>query len=103
MIRRPPRSTRLTHSFPTRRSSDLAWVKLLNSGQTCIAPDYVLADKSIVDELVEKIVQNIVQFRSAEEEFALPIVNARQFDRLVQLLTATQGTDRKSTRLNSSH
>src|SRR3546814_6576338 len=24
MIRRPPRSTRLTHSFPTRRSSDLA-------------------------------------------------------------------------------
>ncbi|BAE46201.1 aldehyde dehydrogenase family protein [Rhodococcus sp. D-46] len=70
----------------------IAWVKLLNSGQTCIAPDYVLADKSIVDELVEKIVQNIVQFRSAEEEFALPIVNARQFDRLVQLLTATQGT-----------
>src|SRR3546814_1063571 len=24
MIRRPPRSTRMTHSFPTRRSSDLA-------------------------------------------------------------------------------
>src|SRR3546814_5823050 len=24
MIRRPPRSTRTTHSFPTRRSSDLA-------------------------------------------------------------------------------
>src|SRR3546814_6769253 len=24
MLRRPPRSTRLTHSFPTRRSSDLA-------------------------------------------------------------------------------
>src|SRR3546814_9209092 len=23
MIRRPPRSTRMTHSFPTRRSSDL--------------------------------------------------------------------------------
>src|SRR3546814_3413733 len=26
MIRRPPRSTRLTHSFPTRRSSDLCAV-----------------------------------------------------------------------------
>src|SRR3546814_2088394 len=24
MIRRPPRSTRMTHSFPTRRSSDLS-------------------------------------------------------------------------------
>lgn len=70
----------------------IAWVKLLNSGQTCIAPDYVLADKSIVGVLVEKIVQNIAEFRSAEAEFSLPIVNARQFDRLVELLTATQGT-----------
>src|SRR3546814_11072794 len=26
MIRRPPRSTRLTHSFPTRRSSDLGQI-----------------------------------------------------------------------------
>src|SRR3546814_7130171 len=25
MIRRPPRSTRTAHSFPTRRSSDLHW------------------------------------------------------------------------------
>src|SRR3546814_19397101 len=28
MIRRPPRSTRTTHSFPTRRSSDLVRLKL---------------------------------------------------------------------------
>src|SRR3546814_19496367 len=27
MIRRPPRSTRTTHSFPTRRSSDLRKVR----------------------------------------------------------------------------
>src|SRR3546814_2141386 len=27
MIRRPPRSTRTTHSFPTRRSSDLVRVR----------------------------------------------------------------------------
>src|SRR3546814_14660091 len=27
MIRRPPRSTRLTHSFPTRRASDLHYVQ----------------------------------------------------------------------------
>src|SRR3546814_18224294 len=29
MIRRPPRSTRTTHSFPTRRSSDLPEVALI--------------------------------------------------------------------------
>src|SRR3546814_17109658 len=31
MIRRPPRSTRLTHSFPTRRSSDLHGVRRYGS------------------------------------------------------------------------
>ena len=33
----------------------IAWTKLINSGQTCIAPDYVLADAKIRDELVDKI------------------------------------------------
>ena len=33
----------------------IAWTKLLNSGQICIAPDYVLADARIRDELVSKM------------------------------------------------
>ena len=33
----------------------IAWTKLINSGQICIAPDYVLADATIRDELVDKI------------------------------------------------
>ncbi|MDT5180867.1 MAG: aldehyde dehydrogenase, partial [Mycobacterium sp.] len=33
----------------------IAWTKLINSGQICIAPDYVLADATIRDELVSKI------------------------------------------------
>ena len=33
----------------------IAWTKLINSGQICIAPDYVLADASIRDDLVGKI------------------------------------------------
>src|SRR3546814_17802048 len=32
MIRRPPRSTRLTHSFPTRRSSDLCLIASRSEG-----------------------------------------------------------------------
>ena len=32
----------------------IAWIKLLNAGQTCVAPDYVLADAKIRDELVEQ-------------------------------------------------
>jgi aldehyde dehydrogenase (NAD+) len=69
----------------------IAWVKLLNSGQTCIAPDYVLAERSIADELVDKIVANVREFRSAETDPSLPIVNQRQFDRLVALISATDG------------
>ena len=30
----------------------IAWIKLLNAGQTCVAPDYVLADAKVRDELV---------------------------------------------------
>jgi aldehyde dehydrogenase (NAD+) len=69
----------------------MAWVKLMNSGQTCIAPDYVLADRAIVDELVGKIVANLHEFRSEEQDPSLPIVNQRQFDRLVALISATDG------------
>lgn len=69
----------------------IAWVKLLNSGQTCIAPDYVLAEKSIAAELTEKIVENLSQMRSAQPQFAQPIVNERQFDRLMAVLKETSG------------
>jgi aldehyde dehydrogenase (NAD+) len=69
----------------------IAWVKLLNSGQTCIAPDYVLADRRIADELVGKIVANVRDFRSGETDPGLRIVNQRQFDRLVSLISTTDG------------
>ncbi|AFJ34642.1 aldehyde dehydrogenase family protein [Mycobacterium sp. MOTT36Y] len=69
----------------------IAWVKLLNSGQTCIAPDYVLADHSIANELVGKIVRNLRDFRSDEGGLGVPIVNQRQFDRLVSLIGSTEG------------
>jgi aldehyde dehydrogenase (NAD+) len=69
----------------------IAWVKLLNSGQTCIAPDYVLADHAIADQLVDKIVANLRGFRSAENDPSVRIVNQRQFDRLVALISATDG------------
>jgi aldehyde dehydrogenase (NAD+) len=69
----------------------IAWVKLLNSGQTCIAPDYVLAERSIADELVDKIVANLREFRSGEDDPSVRIVNQRQFDRLVSLTSTTVG------------
>jgi aldehyde dehydrogenase (NAD+) len=69
----------------------IAWVKLLNSGQTCIAPDYVLADHRIATDLVDKIVANFRDFRADEADPGLRIVNQRQFDRLVSLISTTDG------------
>ena len=69
----------------------IAWTKLLNSGQTCIAPDYVLADRSIAATLTEKIVATIAKFRADQADPSLKIVNERQFDRLAALISATGG------------
>jgi aldehyde dehydrogenase (NAD+) len=37
----------------------IVWGKFVNAGQTCIAPDYVLVDKSVKDQLVAKIIEYV--------------------------------------------
>jgi aldehyde dehydrogenase (NAD+) len=69
----------------------IAWTKLINSGQTCIAPDYVLADAKIRDDLVDKIKQAVTKFESGGPG-GKRIVNQRHFDRLTASLAATKGT-----------
>ncbi len=69
----------------------IAWIKVINSGQICLAPDYVLADASIRDELVRKLGEAMGEFQADQPE-GLRIVNERHFDRLVGYLAATKGT-----------
>ena len=69
----------------------IAFSKLLNSGQICIAPDYVIADASIRDELVDKIKSAVEAFEAGDTS-GKRIVNERHFDRLVSSLAATKGT-----------
>ncbi|MFV0495143.1 aldehyde dehydrogenase family protein [Mycobacterium sp.] len=74
----------------------IAWLKILNAGQTCVAPDYVLADASIHDELVDKIGAALTKFRSQDNPAGMRIVNQRQFDRLDGYLSEVEagGTGR---------
>lgn len=37
----------------------IAWGKFLNAGQTCVAPDYLLVQKSVKEEFIKKFVENI--------------------------------------------
>lgn len=69
----------------------IAWIKLLNSGQTCIAPDYVIADRSVATELTDKIVSAFTRFRSGADDVRMPIVNDRQYRRLTALIDSTTG------------
>ncbi|MCR2807878.1 aldehyde dehydrogenase [Paenibacillus soyae] len=69
----------------------IAWGKLMNAGQTCIAPDYVLVHESVKEPLARKLKETIGSFYgddpSASSEYGR-IVNARQFDRLAAILEA---------------
>ena len=46
----------------------IAWGKCLNAGQTCIAPDYVLCPRNLVQPLAEAIADNIKQMYGDTEE-----------------------------------
>ncbi len=63
--------------------------KYLNCGQTCVAPDYVLCDKSIKNELVEAIVKEIERQygkRPLDNENYGKIINEKHFDRISKLI-----------------
>lgn len=67
----------------------IAWGKLINAGQTCIAPDYLFAHQSIKDELLDKIEATIKQMYGDDikkSRFYPRIVNERAIKRLEGLL-----------------
>jgi aldehyde dehydrogenase (NAD+) len=68
----------------------IAWMKLLNGGQTCVAPDYVLADAKIRDELVSKIGAAVTKFTSDKPD-GMRVINQRQFDRISSYLASHDG------------
>ena len=63
----------------------LAWGKALNAGQTCIAPDYVLIDKSIRDEFVDEYfrqVHSLLGEDPQQTEHFVRLVNDKAFERV---------------------
>lgn len=69
----------------------IAWTKLMNSGQTCVAPDYVLVERSVSDELVAELTRAIDAFR-VDQGQGLPLVHERHTSRLAELLENTGGS-----------
>lgn len=67
----------------------IVWAKFLNCGQTCVAPDYLLVEKGIKQQLIAEIKNQIVKIHGVNPEnseaFAR-IINKRHFDRIVKLI-----------------
>lgn len=67
----------------------LAFGKYLNAGQTCVAPDYVLAHKDVRDELLALLEREITAFYGSDP-LSCPdygrIVNEKHFRRLMGLM-----------------
>ena len=67
----------------------IVWGKYLNCGQTCVAPDYILCEKSIKDEFVKAVTQEIKkQFgdEPLENKNLGKIINEKHFARLCSLI-----------------
>jgi aldehyde dehydrogenase (NAD+) len=74
----------------------IVWGKFVNAGQTCVAPDYLLVQASVRDELLAEMRQAIGRYYGPDNEaikvsksFAR-IVNAHHFARLATLLEDAQ-------------
>ncbi len=67
----------------------IAWGKLINAGQTCVAPDYVLVDREIEPRFVDALVEAVKSFYGDDPKDSpdFPrIINARHWDRLMALI-----------------
>lgn len=63
--------------------------KLLNCGQTCVAPDYILVEKAVKEELIGYLKKWIVKMygeNAAENKGYVKMINQKHFDRVTGLI-----------------
>jgi len=92
----------ISHSIPIEDAARrLAFGKALNSGQTCIAPDYVLLPQAQQDAFVLAYKQAIEAFypKMADNPDYSSIINERQFERLQAVLAEAQNKGAQVIRL----
>lgn len=64
----------------------IIWGKSINAGQTCVAPDYVYVHKSVKDELIKKMKEELLSTygeNGLNAEHLPKIINDNHFKRLV--------------------
>jgi coniferyl-aldehyde dehydrogenase len=80
----------------------IVYGKLLNSGQTCIAPDYVLLPERRLDEFIKLTADTIAKFYpalAANPDYS-SIIDERHYRRLAQYLADTKASGARVVEIN---
>ncbi len=83
----------------------IIWGKLLNAGQTCVAPDYILVNRKVKDALLKRMTEVIEEFYGTDPSLSdeyCKIINERHFMRLSAYIDGADiayGGDRDMDRL----
>lgn len=74
---------------PVIAARRVVWGKFFNAGQTCVAPDYCLVHRDIMDQFIQNSKRSIEHFFGKDPKHSSSfgrIVNERHFDRIVAML-----------------
>ena len=63
----------------------IAWGKFFNAGQTCVAPDYLIAREEINEILIEELKAAVESFYHHHKQDYAQIINKQHFDRIISL------------------
>lgn len=72
-----------------KASARLVWGKLVNAGQTCIAPDYLLLEESIAETFIAQLTEDIVKYygdNPLESEDFPSIIDEKNYERIKSYL-----------------
>ena len=71
----------------------IAWGKFMNAGQTCVAPDFVLVERPVREDLIEALKRAIQEFYGDDPQTSPDygrIINRKHLDRLTAHLGSGQ-------------
>jgi acyl-CoA reductase-like NAD-dependent aldehyde dehydrogenase len=86
-----------------RAAADIVYGKLLNAGQTCIAPDYALVPEGLLRPFVERVHKAVEKYYPdlAGDEYT-SIINERQYQRLMSYLAEARETGTEIVQLGTA-
>ena len=71
-----------------KTAARIVWAKSVNSGQTCVAPDYLLVHKDVKDKLISEMIKAKKRFfgdNMLESDSFGKIIRPQAFESLVEL------------------